>query len=254
VAVLVAVPAVVRPQDDALDTWCRARLESFKVPERYVWAHALPRDALGKLRRKSLLAALRAAPESVAGTLVPLFGDDLGATLDHDAGHASAESQAGEPVAQGSGDWAGAQGHFVEAGVHQPDVGAKYSLGDQHAVGEGDRCLAETFDIYLDAEDVPQARRAHVVGVAVDQRHQPLASPEAVFERAKDDVQDLFERRMAVLVETREEDHAGSVDVAEANGDAMLESHVGPLRQSDRVTGVDSTHAGCLRKRVGSKE
>ena len=56
VAVLVAH---VKPVDDAvLRAWCQARLARFKVPVRFVWCNALPRNAMGKLNRRTLLAQL----------------------------------------------------------------------------------------------------------------------------------------------------------------------------------------------------
>jgi O-succinylbenzoic acid--CoA ligase len=41
--------------NDALVTFCRARLASFQVPTRFVWHAQLPRDAMGKLQRASLV-------------------------------------------------------------------------------------------------------------------------------------------------------------------------------------------------------
>jgi acyl-CoA synthetase (AMP-forming)/AMP-acid ligase II len=44
-----------RPPDDALVTFCQARLASFQIPKRFVWHAQLPRDAMGKLQRASLM-------------------------------------------------------------------------------------------------------------------------------------------------------------------------------------------------------
>lgn len=38
-----------------LQTWCRQRLSGFKIPDSFVWRTKLPRDPLGKLRRRQLL-------------------------------------------------------------------------------------------------------------------------------------------------------------------------------------------------------
>ncbi|RYF10139.1 MAG: hypothetical protein EOO40_05715, partial [Deltaproteobacteria bacterium] len=57
VAVLVAA-AGMRPDDAALVAWCRGSLATFKVPAQFIWCDALPRDALGKLRRKQVLPLL----------------------------------------------------------------------------------------------------------------------------------------------------------------------------------------------------
>lgn len=55
VAVLVGVANEQRPSDAELREFCRARLAAFKIPERFIWCSALPRDELGKLRRRQLL-------------------------------------------------------------------------------------------------------------------------------------------------------------------------------------------------------
>ncbi|MCB9551520.1 MAG: AMP-binding protein [Myxococcales bacterium] len=56
-AVLVAA-GPDRPAPAELRAWCRARLSPYKAPDRYAWVDALPRDPLGKLRRRAL-AGLR---------------------------------------------------------------------------------------------------------------------------------------------------------------------------------------------------
>lgn len=52
-AVLVAA-GVDRPPPAELRAWVRARLSAYKAPDRYAWVDALPRDPLGKLRRRAL--------------------------------------------------------------------------------------------------------------------------------------------------------------------------------------------------------
>lgn len=58
VAHLVATPAKTGepayPADAVLDLFCRQHLASFQLPVQFVWHAALPRDALGKLRRRAL--------------------------------------------------------------------------------------------------------------------------------------------------------------------------------------------------------
>lgn len=51
-----------RPALDALRAHCRARLPAYAAPDRVAWVEALPRDPLGKLRRRAL-SALFATPE-----------------------------------------------------------------------------------------------------------------------------------------------------------------------------------------------
>src|SRR5581483_10856 len=54
----VVVPAPGRPAPDEADLvrWCRDRLAHFKVPERWRFAEALPRNPAGKLLRRGLAA------------------------------------------------------------------------------------------------------------------------------------------------------------------------------------------------------
>lgn len=54
---LVAQAGVARPDDAELLAFCRARLASFQLPVQFEWHDRLPRDALGKLRRRDLAAA-----------------------------------------------------------------------------------------------------------------------------------------------------------------------------------------------------
>jgi acyl-CoA synthetase (AMP-forming)/AMP-acid ligase II len=52
------VPAGGGPLDaSALEAFCRAELASFKVPRAFVAVDALPRTALGKVRKKALVEA-----------------------------------------------------------------------------------------------------------------------------------------------------------------------------------------------------
>jgi O-succinylbenzoic acid--CoA ligase len=64
VAVLVPRGAA-RPDANALAGWCRGRLAAHKVPQRFVWRRALPRDALGKLRRQQLVPLLQQGVDDV---------------------------------------------------------------------------------------------------------------------------------------------------------------------------------------------
>jgi len=52
--VAVLVPRGAQPSLDDLDGWCRERLGAYKTPDAFVWRQTLPRDALGKLRRREL--------------------------------------------------------------------------------------------------------------------------------------------------------------------------------------------------------
>ena len=69
-----AILAVVVPADDALRedevvAWCRGRLAGFRVPQRVVFRAALPRTAVGKIRKHVLRAELgaRGGPRGRSG-------------------------------------------------------------------------------------------------------------------------------------------------------------------------------------------
>lgn len=67
VAVLVLVAGAERPNDAAMRAWCAERLARFKVPEQFLWRTKLPRNAMGKLNRRSLLGLpAEDAPERAA--------------------------------------------------------------------------------------------------------------------------------------------------------------------------------------------
>ncbi|WP_342374090.1 o-succinylbenzoate--CoA ligase [Myxococcus stipitatus] len=54
VAFLAPRAGQARPSDDALESWCRQSLAGFKLPTRFFWVDALPRNAMGKLERTVL--------------------------------------------------------------------------------------------------------------------------------------------------------------------------------------------------------
>ncbi|MFY1827776.1 o-succinylbenzoate--CoA ligase [Myxococcus fulvus] len=43
-----------RPEEQVLEAWCRESLAGFKLPTRFIWLDALPRNAMGKLERTAL--------------------------------------------------------------------------------------------------------------------------------------------------------------------------------------------------------
>lgn len=53
-AYVVVEPGSDAPTDDALATFCRAKLASYKVPASYVWVDELPRNASGKVLKRNL--------------------------------------------------------------------------------------------------------------------------------------------------------------------------------------------------------
>ncbi|QDE71932.1 long-chain fatty acid--CoA ligase [Myxococcus xanthus] len=58
VAVVVPHPGATPPESQSLVDWCKDRLASFKKPRQVVFTDALPRNALGKVQKHLLRAAL----------------------------------------------------------------------------------------------------------------------------------------------------------------------------------------------------
>jgi len=54
VAFVAARPGPERPAPEELEAWCRQWLAGFKVPARFTWVDALPRNAMGKVERAVL--------------------------------------------------------------------------------------------------------------------------------------------------------------------------------------------------------
>jgi O-succinylbenzoic acid--CoA ligase len=54
VAFVAARPGPERPAPEELEAWCRQWLAGFKVPARFTWVEALPRNAMGKVERAVL--------------------------------------------------------------------------------------------------------------------------------------------------------------------------------------------------------
>lgn len=57
VAFLAARAGQECPEAEALEDWCRQSLAGFKLPARFIWVEALPRNAMGKLERPALRKA-----------------------------------------------------------------------------------------------------------------------------------------------------------------------------------------------------
>jgi fatty-acyl-CoA synthase len=49
-----------------LQAWLHGRLARYKWPHRWVWLDALPRTALGKVKKAELLAWLKTCPQAPA--------------------------------------------------------------------------------------------------------------------------------------------------------------------------------------------
>ncbi|MBM4293252.1 MAG: AMP-binding protein, partial [Deltaproteobacteria bacterium] len=62
VAYLARREGLAAPSDDELRAWCGAALSPYKRPDAFMWLARLPRDPLGKLRRRDLPALSPARP------------------------------------------------------------------------------------------------------------------------------------------------------------------------------------------------
>ena len=69
VAHLTLKGALSPPSDEVLRAWCGERLSRYKCPKRFVWHSALPRDALGKLRKRELTSNAPSKPSSLSPLL-----------------------------------------------------------------------------------------------------------------------------------------------------------------------------------------
>ena len=47
-------------EDDILITWAKEQLAPYKVPRRWVWIEALPRNPTGKVLKRTLVETLEA--------------------------------------------------------------------------------------------------------------------------------------------------------------------------------------------------
>jgi O-succinylbenzoic acid--CoA ligase len=66
IPVAVLVPRNPGEAPQSLDEWCRSRVAGFKVPRRWIWVDALPRNAGGKVNRAAL-RELTGAPDALRG-------------------------------------------------------------------------------------------------------------------------------------------------------------------------------------------
>ena len=51
---IVLRPSAAQPSDDDLKHFCRKQLTSYKIPARFEWLDALPRNAVGKITKQAL--------------------------------------------------------------------------------------------------------------------------------------------------------------------------------------------------------
>src|SRR6185437_15593381 len=185
-AALVLRPGCEVPSTDELTALCRAQLQRFKAPVGYTWRTSLPRDPLGKLRRREVKARL----------LTP-------------------QAQPGQPLAKGLGDRALFSGLEVHADMHQGDAGTLNTIHARDPISASHGRGADFLHLQTDVETLAESDRVHVVGFGMHEGHVPNASLEGVFERAEHRDDEFLKRGVTVIEEASEKHDSRAVDVAE---------------------------------------
>lgn len=203
VALLVARAGASRPSDAALDTWCRERLASFKVPERYIWRDSLSSGEMGKRSRRRLREMLAAAHPD-------LFGREAGAA---------------QPVDELGRQGARREGLQIEDGVHELGDRPHLAVRADDRVTEGERALAHALELDADGQALAHANGPTKVGLGVHQRRAPAARAKRRLGAAKDAGHQLFVRLVAVLKHAPEEHDTGAVHFEESRSASVLERH-----------------------------
>ncbi len=188
-----------RPDDPALRAWCRSLLAPYKTPDAFHWVAELPRDALGKLRRRALREELEAT-------------------------HAFEEGfRHGDGGELGQGDERVLEPHDVAHVVGIPTAA--------EAVGEGHRARPHDLHGRVDLEPVAEADGARVVRLDVDQGHPEVEALEERAGFAERGHQKLLEAGVGVLEGAAEEHDADPIDFEETGGEGMDEGHGAWLRR-----------------------
>ena len=202
-AALTAADPRNEPAHDALARWCRERLSSHKVPDRFVWCRALPRTDIGKIARRQ-----------VAELLNELAAEGL---LDEPV-RAEPSEQLGRR---------GARGKALEAhkGVDQLSGGAHATIGAAQGVLEPDRALPQPVHLQGHVERVAQAHRSRKIGFSVHQRHTDSMDVKHGVDVEADGAHQLLVRRMAVLEHATEKHDPCAIRFEETSGDTMNERH-----------------------------
>ena len=196
------------PEPTDLQTWCRARLSAFKVPDTFALCEALPRNAMGKVSRRALGASWCAG--AFGGSTDGLLGQ---------------QAQALQAGAEGVGDGGRAPALGVDEGVNDTQLGTDGAIVGLDGIVERHRALTDFGDAQVDVEPIAHAGGGAVGGVGVHHRHQPSATGKALFEGTKHGEEHLLEGRVAVLEESRKKNHASPVDIEKANRDPMVKKH-----------------------------
>ena len=197
-AALVLRDGALRPSDRDLRDVAAAGLRNYELPDSYRWLSSLPRDAMGKLRRRIVRDQLQRL-------------------------HARDEQRR--------------DGDAAEVGVRdermaQRDDAAMHAVRAVDPVGVSDRPIADPRDLGADDQLVVQPDRGLVAGVCVHQRHAEPQHVEVGTIEGGDE--DLVETIVGVLERPREEDDAGTIDMVKPGGDAVLEWHSSSLQEGRR--------------------
>lgn len=196
-AVVLRAPA----SDAALRAAC-APLGAAARP-RIVRLDAIPRTALGKVRRAELRRLLQ-------------------------------DADAGEGLEQGRGSVDGAEGPRVDHRVHEAGGGAEGAVVPDEGVAERQGAGAALGELEAHGQAVAHADGTLEVGLGVDERGRPLARLEGGLEVAEGGGPHLLERHVAVLEDAPEEHDAGAVHLEEPSRDGHF-PHASRLRELSDV-------------------
>ena len=225
IAALVAAAHGVRPDDATLDAWCRERLAAFKVPQRYMWLPQLPRDPLGKLRRRDIPLDIASDDRSVAALdLQPEVPQAVAQRLRHGDGPKIRSQTA----------------------LHNLRARAYDTVGPLQLVVHAQRAAADAHLSNGDINHVAHANRRLVVRLAVDHRHDPVAARKACLQGPKYRRQNFFKRDVAVLKYARKKNNAGAIDLKETSRDTMLKWHAGFCQYTSRAGVARGRRRGSL--------
>lgn len=201
-AALVSIDQHTQPSDGELSSWCRQRVGSVKVPDRFVWCRSLPKCQLGKISRRRVGELLRElARESVDESTLTQRGDE------------------------GCGGSAGHEPLELDERVHQTRGAADLSVQSTQRVEKTDRALPQTLDLEGDIDTVSHPQRTLKVGLGVHQRHADALRLEHAFDVETQRRHQLFIGGVAVLEHPGEKHDPGPIGLEETNRNAMNERH-----------------------------
>ena len=210
VAFVVPAQGSTLTDDSDLRQFLVHHLNPFEVPDAFFRVERLPQSGIGKLDRKAL--------RSLAAAL--------------GLGH---QVKMTDSIHQFLGNCTRLEGCKVDDDVDQLAGAAQIALGSEHAIIEGNGCVADLGNGDLDGQFLSESHRPLVVGVGVDEGHAPFSVVENVGDAVAHRNEELLENVVTVLVSATEESDPSAVDLIETNSDDMLKSHGCSGNQSEGI-------------------